>query len=63
MINANGIKFIKIKRTIKHVRGDINSWVRVTYEIHKHWSPTNDDSTVCVKANKSINSSIMPFIL
>jgi hypothetical protein len=32
-----------------HVRGDVNSWVRVTFEIHEHWSPTNnDDFTVLV---------------
>ena len=29
------------------VRGDVNSWVRVTHEINQHWSSSNsNDSTV-----------------
>ena len=33
--------------TSLNVCGDVNSWVRVTHEIHEHQSPTkNNDSTV-----------------
>ena len=47
MNNVNGIMFIEIKRQIKHVREDVDSWARVIHEIHEHWFPTNnDDSTV-----------------
>ena len=36
--------------TLLNVRGDANSWVTLTHEIHDHQTPTNnDDSTVVVK--------------
>lgn len=28
-----------------HVRGDLNSYARVTHECHEHWSPTNNDDS------------------
>ena len=34
-------------RILLCVRGDMNSWVRVTHEINQHWSSSNsNDSTV-----------------
>jgi hypothetical protein len=31
----------------KQIRWNLTSWVKVTQEIHEHWSPmNNDDSTV-----------------
>ena len=33
--------------TLLNVRGDVNSWVKGTYEIHEHQTPTNNnESTV-----------------
>ena len=33
--------------TLLNIRWDANSWIRVTHEIHKHFSPSiNDDFTV-----------------
>ena len=34
--------------TLLYVYGDVKSWIRLTHNIHEHWSPTNDDSTVYI---------------
>ena len=49
--NFYGNWFVTLKcKTIHHffkLRGDLNSWVRVTHEINEHSNTTNnDDSTV-----------------
>ena len=43
LLHYNARQFI----TLINIRWDVNSWVRVTDEIHEHLSPTNnDDSSV-----------------
>ena len=32
------------------VRVDVNSWVRVSHKIHKHWSPTNNEDSTVIKS-------------
>ena len=34
--------------TLLHIHGEVNSWIRVTHNIHEHWFPTNDESTVYI---------------
>ena len=40
-----GLLLYNARRTITlfDFRGDVNSWVRVTHEIHENWSPINND--------------------
>jgi hypothetical protein len=40
--------YMKIEEEIEaYIGGDVNSWIRAAFAVHKHWSPTNnDDSTV-----------------
>ena len=57
--NMNSIISIMIERKIKHVRGDVSSWIRVTHKIHEHWSPmNNDDSTVTLMFLKELGPSV-----
>jgi hypothetical protein len=38
---------MKMNMMKEEICGDVNSWIRVAHEIHKHWSHTNNgDSTV-----------------
>ena len=47
MLHYNARQFI----TLLKVHGEVNSWVRVTHEIHEHWTSMNhDDSTVYASA-------------
>ena len=38
------------------VRGHVNSWVRMTHEIHEHQSPTNNNDSTVNRIKKNILS-------
>ena len=41
LLNYNAKHFI----TLFNVHEDVNSWLRVPYEVHEHWSPTNNNKS------------------
>ena len=45
-VGNGSLDYIVRRKIITFVRGNVNSCVRVSREMHEHWSPTNNDSTV-----------------
>ena len=48
----------KIIFTLFNIRGDVNSWVRVTQEIYEHWFPTNNNDSIVISCMKNYNVTL-----